>query len=49
MEIRVVNLRTDLIPRYERLGYAETGAIEPYEHRPTIRDCHFVVMRKALG
>src|SRR5262245_44825492 len=49
MEIRVVNLRTDLFPRYERWGYALTGGTEPYDHRVTIRDCHFVVMRKPLG
>src|SRR5262245_59027886 len=49
MEIRVVNLRTDLVPKYERWGYTLTGGTEPYEHRVTTRDCHFVVMRKALG
>ena len=47
MAIRVVNLRTDLIPRYQRLGYVETGR-EPYDHRPTVQDCDFVVMEKAL-
>jgi GNAT superfamily N-acetyltransferase len=49
MEIRVVNLREDLFPRYRRLGYVETGVTEPYEHRPVIRACHFVVMRKPLS
>jgi len=47
MEIRVVNLRGDLLPRYERLGYVATGT-DAYVHRPVTRPCHFVVMRKAL-
>jgi GNAT superfamily N-acetyltransferase len=47
MDIRVVNLREDLLPRYRRLGYVAIGT-EPYDHRPTIRDCHFILMRKAL-
>jgi GNAT superfamily N-acetyltransferase len=49
MVIRVVNLRTDLFPIYRRLGYAETGAIEPYVHRPMVRPVHFVVMAKTLA
>jgi GNAT superfamily N-acetyltransferase len=47
MSIRVVNLRRDLIPRYQRLGYVQVGE-EPYDHRPTVQPCHFVVMTKAL-
>jgi ribosomal protein S18 acetylase RimI-like enzyme len=47
VEIQVVNLRTDLLPRYRRLGFVEVG-IAPYVHRPTIQAVHFVVMRKAL-
>jgi GNAT superfamily N-acetyltransferase len=46
-EIQVVNLRTDLLPRYRRLGYVEVGTA-PYVHRQTIQPCHFVVMRKEL-
>jgi GNAT superfamily N-acetyltransferase len=48
MEIRVVNVRTDLLPWYERLGYRAVGTA-PYVHRPTIQPCHFVVMQKDLG
>jgi ribosomal protein S18 acetylase RimI-like enzyme len=48
MAIHVVNVRSDLFPFYRRLGYRETGATEPYVHRPTIRPCYFVIMRKAL-
>lgn len=47
MDIKVVNLRTDLIAFYERLGYAATGT-EPYEHRPVLQPCHFVTMEKRL-
>jgi len=48
MEIQVVNLREDLLPRYRKRGYLDAG-IAPYDHRPTIRDCHFVVMEKTLN
>jgi GNAT superfamily N-acetyltransferase len=47
MTIKVVNLRTDLLRRYERLGYLITGT-EPYVPRPVIQPCHFVNMEKAL-
>jgi GNAT superfamily N-acetyltransferase len=48
MDIKVVNLRTDLLRRYERLGYLVAGT-ERYEHRPVLQPCHFVVMTKALA
>ena len=47
IDIRVVNLRHDLLPWYRRLGYVDVGT-EPYVHRPTIQPCHFVLMRKEL-
>ena len=47
MEILVVNLRDDLLALYGRLGYTASGT-RPYVHRPTIRSCHFIVMRKEL-
>ena len=47
VEIQVVNVRTDLLPRYRRLGFVDVGTA-PYVHRPTIRTVHFVVMRKTL-
>jgi GNAT superfamily N-acetyltransferase len=47
MEIYVVNLRTDLLSIYTRLGYRAVGEA-PYVHRPTTRPCHFVVMRREL-
>jgi len=48
MTIEVVNLRTDLFPLYEKLGYQRAGTA-PYVHRPVIQPCHFVVMTKQLG
>jgi GNAT superfamily N-acetyltransferase len=47
MDIKVVDLRTDLLRFYDRLGYLVTGT-EPYEHRPVLQPCHFVTMEKAL-
>lgn len=47
MTIKVVNLRTDLLDRYARLGYVATGTA-PYDHRPVIQPCHFVEMEKRL-
>jgi GNAT superfamily N-acetyltransferase len=47
MDIKVVNLRTDLVPLYDSLGYVATGT-EPYVHRPVLQRCHFVTMTKRL-
>ena len=49
MDLRIVNLRAELPPFYQRLGYIETGT-EPFaaDANPT-QPCHFVVMSKALG
>jgi GNAT superfamily N-acetyltransferase len=47
MDIKVVNLRTDLLPRYTRMGYVATGT-EPYDHRPVLQPCHFILMEKGL-
>jgi GNAT superfamily N-acetyltransferase len=46
IQIRVVNLREELPPFYQRLGYQETGT-EPFS-LPSRRPCHFIVMSKAL-
>ena len=48
MEILVVNLRTELLPYYQRHGYIEIG-VRPFPpEEPTRRPCHFVVLRKSL-
>ena len=51
MDLTVVNLRTELPPFYEKLGYAVSGE-EPIPEEMASRvsqPCHFVRMSKALG
>jgi hypothetical protein len=48
MDIRVVNLRTELPPRYRKLGYVLSGT-EPWpEGVPSKLPCHFLCMSKDL-
>ncbi|MFY9728975.1 MAG: GNAT family N-acetyltransferase [Candidatus Acidiferrales bacterium] len=49
MDLRIVNLRTELPPFYRRLGYVETGT-EPFaaDAAPS-QPCHFIKMSKPLG
>jgi GNAT superfamily N-acetyltransferase len=48
MDIRVVNLRLELPPVYERLGYRQIG-VEPWpEGVPSKLPCHFLCMAKEL-
>jgi GNAT superfamily N-acetyltransferase len=47
VDIRVVNLRTELFPFYERLGYVRRGT-EPSDVERALKPFHFVVMSKAL-
>ena len=47
MDIRVVNLRTELPPFYRKLGYVETG-IEQVNEPRAIQPFHFIVMSKRL-
>ena len=47
MDIRVVNLRTELPPFYRKLGYSETGT-EPLEDPRLTQPAHFVLMSKQL-
>jgi GNAT superfamily N-acetyltransferase len=49
VEILVVDVRTELLPFYEGLGYRRVGE-EPFSEGYELRmPCRFVVMRKALG
>lgn len=49
MDIRVVNLRSELPPRYRKLGYVLTGT-EPWpEGAPSKVACHFLCMEKPLA
>jgi len=48
MDIRVVNLRTELPPFYRKLGYVEAGEDhEPIPH--ATRACHYLLMTKTLA
>jgi len=48
MSLRVINLREELTRWYKSLGYREVGT-SPYNHRATIRPCHFIEMAKPLA
>jgi len=48
MDIHVVNLREELPPFYERLGYATTGTLPFPDDGSSTKPCHFVVMTKVL-
>jgi GNAT superfamily N-acetyltransferase len=48
MDIQVVNLRTELLAYYHKLGYVETGTA-PYEKADTSKiPCHFLILSKPL-
>ena len=47
MDIRVVNLRTELPPFYRKLGYVERGT-EPVDDPRALQPFHFILMSKAL-
>jgi ribosomal protein S18 acetylase RimI-like enzyme len=47
-DLKIVNVRTDLLTMYRQLGYVETGTA-PYENRfPTKIPVHFIEMSKLL-
>jgi GNAT superfamily N-acetyltransferase len=49
MDLRIVNLRTELPPFYRRLGYAEAGT-SPFEvDAEPNQPCHFIDMSKELA
>jgi hypothetical protein len=49
MDLSVVNLRTELLPWYERLGYAVCGT-EPFADTHKLKQpAHFVLMTRALA
>lgn len=50
MDLTVVNLRTELPPIYEKLGYRVTGTAPfPAKQMPVTQPCHFICMSKELG
>jgi ribosomal protein S18 acetylase RimI-like enzyme len=50
IEIKVLSLRTELPPFYQKLGYVETGIEEFHPSRPlkTDKRCHCILMSKPL-
>ena len=48
MDLRIVNLRTELPPFYRRLGYVETGTSPFAADAEPSRPCHFIDMSKGL-
>jgi predicted N-acetyltransferase YhbS len=48
VDIRVVSLRTELPPFYERLGYEHRGT-EPFHDPRKTQPCHFLKMSKTLN
>jgi len=48
MDLRVVNLRTELPAYYRKLGYVESGVMPFPEGKHTILPCHLLIMSKAL-
>lgn len=48
MDIYLVNLRTELIPFYQKRGYVETGTLPFPPEVPTKLPCHFITMAKQL-
>ena len=47
-ELRIVNLRTELPPYYEHMGYRAAGTETFPPEIPVILPCHLIVMTKAL-
>jgi GNAT superfamily N-acetyltransferase len=48
MDLRIVNLRHELPPFYQRIGYIETGTAPFPEESKSKLPCHFVLMSKPL-
>lgn len=49
MDLRIVNLRTELPAFYRRMGYLETGSSDFPADVQTLLPCYFVEMAKALA
>jgi len=48
MDIRVVDLRTELPDYYSKLGYSESGVAPFPSEVPTKLPCHFILMTKPI-
>ncbi|MBV8114741.1 MAG: GNAT family N-acetyltransferase [Silvibacterium sp.] len=49
MDLTVVNLRTELLPIYKKLGYRITGTAPFPAQISVTQPCHFICMTKELG
>jgi GNAT superfamily N-acetyltransferase len=49
MHLQVVNLRTELPPFYQRLGYYQTGCSEFADPQRSLQPVHFLEMQKFLA
>jgi len=49
VDLRIVSVRAELPPFYERLGYKETGIAPIPESIPLKIPSHFIVMSKELS
>jgi GNAT superfamily N-acetyltransferase len=50
MELRILNLRTELPPYYEKLGYTVTGTEDDIpQDSSALQPYHFIVMEKVIG
>jgi GNAT superfamily N-acetyltransferase len=48
MDLRIVNLRAELLKFYARLGYEETGRVPLQPDAAAKQPCHFIQMSKKL-
>jgi hypothetical protein len=48
IEIRILNLRTELPPFYRALGFVETGVTDPVDDPFSRKPYHFILMSKGL-
>jgi GNAT superfamily N-acetyltransferase len=48
IDIKIVNLRTELPPFYRMLGYTDTGTA-PFDDPKLTKPAHFILMAKALA
>jgi len=49
VDLSVVNVRPELVPFYQRLGYTETGTAPFPAEKHTKMPCHFITMSKTLS
>ncbi|MGH9761012.1 MAG: GNAT family N-acetyltransferase [Blastocatellia bacterium] len=49
VDLKIVNLRTELLPFYGSLGYDETGTQAFPEEVSTSMPCHFILMSKSVA